>query len=104
MMQPGMNCTRINQMCKSHLVNITQPLINRMRYNLQDQWMINSNKPINRIVDDLAYHRHCCCVFVKDFESTVDKSTIRGVNKLHLTLSSNKRQSRNGDSKNSLGG
>src|SRR5436190_24102641 len=89
-MQSRMYSTRIYQMSKSHLMNITQPLINRVRYDLQNQWMINSNKTINRIIDDLANCRHCCCVFVKDPERAGGKSTIGGVNKLHLRSSSNK--------------
>ncbi len=76
-------------MSKSRLVNITQPLINRVRYDLQDQWMINGNKTINGVIDDFTNHRHCCCVFVKDPERAGGKSTIGGVNKLHLRSSSN---------------
>jgi hypothetical protein len=41
-------------MSKSHLVNIAQPLVPGMRNYLQYQRVINSNKTIDRVIDDFA--------------------------------------------------
>jgi len=51
--------------CECHLVNITQPLVHRVGDDLQYQRVIDRNKTIDRVVDDLADNRHCC-VFVKE--------------------------------------
>jgi len=54
MMKPGMYGTRIHQMGESHLVYIAQPLVNGMGHNIQDQRVVDSNKTIDRVVDDFA--------------------------------------------------
>ena len=54
MMQPGMHGTRVNQVGKRHLVNIPQPLINRVGNDFQDQRVVDCNKTIDRVVDDFA--------------------------------------------------
>ena len=82
-MQPGMYSPRVDQMSKRHLIDIAQSLIKRMRNNLQDQGMVNSNKAINRVINDLADWRHCC-VFVKGRESVGGKCTKAAVKKLFL--------------------
>src|SRR5204862_6900890 len=86
MMQPGMNSTGIYKMCKCHLVNITQSLIEWMGNYLQDQRVINRNKAIYRIVDDLANRRHCC-FFVKGPSGRIGKSTKGRYKKLFLPYS-----------------
>src|SRR5688500_17042181 len=115
MMQPGMHSTWIHKVSKSHLVYIPETLIPGMRNDLQDQWMVNSNKPINRIVDDLARNRHASCVFVKGRTVIVvycGKSTNASLNKLFLKTAgytpayysySNYLNIPNGSSKNNLG-
>ena len=65
MMQPGMHRTGIYQMSKCHLVNTAQPLIIRMRNDLQDQRMINGNKTIYRIVDDFSDSVPLLCLLLK---------------------------------------
>ena len=44
----------VDQMSKSHLMNVPQPLIICMGDYLQDQRVVNGNKTIYRVVDDLA--------------------------------------------------
>src|SRR6185436_16895752 len=66
-----------------HLVDIPEPLVIRVRNDLQYQWMINSNKTIDRVVDDLSGRLHCC-FFVKGFIRAGDKCTKAGFNKLFL--------------------
>lgn len=83
MMQAGMDCSGVYQVGKSHLVDIPQPLVHRVGNDFEDQRMVNSNKTIDRVVDDFADCRHCCC-FVKDPERADGKSTIATVNKLNL--------------------
>jgi hypothetical protein len=85
MMQPGMHCSGINQMGKSHLVDIAEPLVIRMRNDMQYQRMINGNKTINRVVNDLADRIHCC-LFVKAIIRTGGKSTKGRVKKLNLNF------------------
>jgi hypothetical protein len=41
-------------MRKSHLVYPSQPLIIRMRNNLENQGVIDGDKAMNRVVDDFA--------------------------------------------------
>jgi len=43
---------------------------------LQDQRMINGNKTIYRVVDDLANNRHCC-VFVKGKAANVQRPELK---------------------------
>ena len=76
-------------MSKGHLMNVAHSLINRMRNYLQDQWMINSNKTIDGIVDYLSDYWHHCCFFVKAIISKDDKSTIAEFNKLNLKAQQN---------------
>jgi len=59
-----MHSARIYEVCKCHLVNITEALVHRVGYQLQNQRLVDRNKTIYRVVDDLANWRHCCC-FVK---------------------------------------
>ena len=46
--------------------------------------MINGNKTIHGVVDDLPKSWHGCCVFVKGPEQAGGKSTIAEFNKLFL--------------------
>lgn len=119
MMQPGMNSTGIYQVGKCHLVNIAQPLVPGVGNNLQDQRVINCNKTIDRVVDDLANWRHCC-FFVKGPGRAGGKSTTTGLNKLFLkgagpvslqpgkckrrTTNHKLQTIKNGSCKNNLGG
>jgi len=45
-------------MRKCHLMDPAQTLIIGMRDHIKDQWMIDGNKPIHRIVDDFSYTWH----------------------------------------------
>src|ERR1700753_699181 len=54
MMQPGMHRTGIYQMCKSHLADPAQSLIKRMTRDIQQDRMIQRNKAIYRIIDNLS--------------------------------------------------
>lgn len=85
MMKPGMHGSRINQVGKRHLVDIPQPLVNRVGNDFQDQRVVDCNKTIDRVVDDFADRGHCCC-FVKGPERADGKSTIAAVNKLNLKV------------------
>jgi hypothetical protein len=59
-----MDSPGVYQVSESHLVYIPQPLVYRMRDDLQYQRVINSNKTVDRVVDDLADRGHCW-IFVK---------------------------------------
>src|SRR5258705_1716749 len=83
-MQPGVYCPGIYQMSKCHLVDIPEPLVVRMRDHLQYQRMVDRNKTIYRVVDDLADWGHCC-FFVKGFKRAGGKCTKGEFNKLFLT-------------------
>jgi hypothetical protein len=83
MMQTGMNSPGINQVGKCHLVNVPEPLIISMRNDLPYQRVVNGNKTINGVIDDLADRYHCC-FFVKGFAGTAGKSTKAEFNKLFL--------------------
>ena len=97
-----MNSAGINKMRKCHLMNISETLIDRMSNDLQDEWMINRDKTINGIVDDLADIWHCCCFFVKALERLSNKTTIAEFNRLNLkTLTLNDYYE---PGKNSMGG
>jgi hypothetical protein len=56
---------------------IPQSLVVRMRDYLQDQGVINGNKTIDRVVDDLADVGHCC-VFVKGMAAKVQRPELIG--------------------------
>jgi hypothetical protein len=53
-----MHCAGINEVREGHLVYASQSLIIRMSNDLQDQWMIDSNETVNRIIDDLSRNCH----------------------------------------------
>jgi hypothetical protein len=82
MMKTGMNSTRVNKMCKCHLVNAAKALIVGMRNNIQYQWMIDSNKTINGIVDYLPGVGHVAFLLRQG-----RKTTIAEVIKLNLNSS-----------------
>src|SRR5687767_5432470 len=86
MMQPGMYCAGIDQVCKCHLVNAPQALIVGMCNDIKYKWMVNCYKTINRIIDNFSCngHENCCCVFVKALIGTAGKTTIAGFKKLNL--------------------
>jgi hypothetical protein len=56
-------------------MNITQPLVNGVGNNIEDQRVVNGNKTIDRIVDDFAYSRHCC-FFVKGKRTKVQRQSL----------------------------
>ena len=76
MVKPGMNGAGIDEMSKSHLVYIAKTLIVWMRNNLEDQRVINSNKTIHGVVDDLADLLHCC-FFVKGRAAKVQRQVVK---------------------------
>jgi hypothetical protein len=51
MMQPGMHGTGVNQVCHGHLVNTAQALKIGVSNHLVDQFIVNGNKTINRVVN-----------------------------------------------------
>jgi hypothetical protein len=55
MMQAGMHCTRINQVCKCHLMNASQTLVPGMRDHLKNKWVIDGNKTVYGVINDLSY-------------------------------------------------
>ena len=73
MMQPGMHRSRIYEVSHSHLVDPSQPLVIRMRNELVDQFIINGNKTINRIVDNFMKRHwlHECFDMLKELQSKV---------------------------------
>jgi len=48
------HCTRIHQVRKAQLGNSTQALKPWMINQIEDKWMSNGDKPIDRIIDDFA--------------------------------------------------
>jgi hypothetical protein len=71
-----MNGSRIYQVRKSHLVNIPQTLVVRMGNYLQDQRVVDGNKTIDGVVDDLADGGHYC-VFVKAKAAKVQRAELK---------------------------
>jgi hypothetical protein len=71
-----MNGAGIYKMGKGHLVNVSQSLVIRMGNYLQDQRVVDGNKTINRVVDDLADGSHCC-VFVKGKAAKVQRQPLK---------------------------
>jgi hypothetical protein len=55
---------------------IPQTLVVRMGNYLQDQRVVNGNKTIDRVVDDLADGGHCC-VFVKGMAANVQSPELK---------------------------
>ena len=53
-----MNRTGINQVCKGHLMNAAKALVEWMRNYLEDQWVIDGNETMYRIINDFSYTRH----------------------------------------------
>ena len=54
MMQPGMHCTGVHKMRKSHLADPAQTLIGRVLNDLQYQWIINSDEAMYWIIDNFS--------------------------------------------------
>ena len=54
MMQPGMYSARVNEVRHGHLVNPAQALVIWMGNDLADEFIINRNKAVNWVVDDLV--------------------------------------------------
>jgi len=49
-MQPCMYGSRVHQVSHCHLVYASQPLVIGVRYNLQDQFIIDGDKSVNGVV------------------------------------------------------
>src|ERR1700733_6148460 len=89
MMQTRMDGAGIYKMSKGHLMNVAQTLVNRMRYDLQYQWLVDRNKPIDRIVNDLARGRNHVVFLLKrplSLSLCIPKCTIASIKKLFLLL------------------
>jgi hypothetical protein len=52
MMETGMHGTRVNKIGKNHLLNPAQALVKRIADYIQNNWVIYSDKSVNRVVDD----------------------------------------------------
>lgn len=66
MMKPGMYCTRVNEICKRHLLNPAQTLIDRLCHQPEDQRIINRDETIHGIINYFSQHLlHLCFLFVK---------------------------------------
>jgi hypothetical protein len=79
MMQTGMNGARVNKVGKGHLVNTPQPLVIGVGYDIKNQRMIDSNKTIDRVVDDFSGGWHVAFLL-----RVAGKTTIAEVIKLNL--------------------
>jgi hypothetical protein len=79
-----MHGTWIDEVSKSHLVNASKSLVVGVRNDAKYERVVDCDKTIHRIVDDLSHKRHCCCVFVKALLKTVGKTTIAEFNNLNL--------------------
>lgn len=55
MVQPCVHGTRINHTCQRHLVNAPKPLVKWMRHHLLDDWFVDGNEPIDRVVNDFSH-------------------------------------------------
>jgi hypothetical protein len=73
----------IDQMSECHLMNVPEPLVNRMGDDIKDQRMVYGNKPIYRVVDDFANIGHCWG-FVKGPARAGGKCTKGEIKKLFL--------------------
>jgi hypothetical protein len=80
MMQTGMHSAGINEMRKGHLVNSPQTLVIRMRNNRKNERIINCDKAVNGVVDDLsdAIRHSLPSILLKLLPKAADKSTKAG--------------------------
>lgn len=83
MMQAGMDGARIYQLCKRHLVNTAQALVIAVGYNLEYERIINCNKTIYGVIDDLSdrFRHSLPAILLKLLLKAADKSTkANGIN------------------------
>ena len=57
MVQPAVNSAGVHQVCHGHLADAAQPLKIRMGNNLVNQFIVNGNKTIHRVVNNFP-ERH----------------------------------------------
>ena len=65
-----MNSAWINQLRQCHLVNTAKSLIIRVGYDGKNQWMVNSYKTINWVVDYFSFN---CCHAVAELLNQLPK-------------------------------
>ena len=54
MMQPGMHRARVHQVGERHLMNASQTLVPGMRDHLKNQRIIDGNKTVNGVINNLS--------------------------------------------------
>jgi hypothetical protein len=50
-----MHGSRVYQVRQGHLVDTPEALVIWMRYKAENQWMIDSDEPVHRVIYDLSF-------------------------------------------------
>ena len=55
MMKSSVLCSRVDQVAKPQLLNVTQSLEEGVLNQIMDQFMLNRDEPIHRVVNDFLF-------------------------------------------------
>ena len=64
MMHPGVDSSRVDEMCHAHLLNMPQPLKPWMRYNFHYLRLGKTQKAVDGVVDDFNLQKKAVAVTV----------------------------------------